>query len=434
MAWILQRFCMEFDVIIIGAGAAGLAAISELTAAGMKVCLLEAADVAGGRIMTLRQEGFDGPAESGAEFIHGNPPLTLGLLREANIAYRQVTGDMIPVRNGVWFDENGNDNDWEKFMEAAEQLEADSTINDFLNQHFPAGEYDMLRQSVLGFSQGFELADTSRASVKTLLEEMKSSKEPQYRIEGGYGQLINYLSDKCRVPGSVMHVSSPVSRVEHTTGKVTVYTTRNEKYQAGKLIVTASAAVMQSGLIGFAPALAGHQAAWQQIGFGSVVKILFRFKEAFWKMHRADMGFILSDQYIPVWWTQLPDEQSCLLTGWLGGPQAVIANQLPGDELYEHALSSLAGIFNTGVPVLRSMLIHHKISCWDQVPYIKGGYSYSIPGSEAAVAVLLKPVNDTIYFAGEALYSGPFKSTVESALVSGKNAAKEIIKAQVTIQ
>ncbi|HZG01862.1 MAG TPA: FAD-dependent oxidoreductase, partial [Chitinophagales bacterium] len=72
-----------YDVIVIGAGASGLVAARELTKHGKKVCILEARDRVGGRIHTARINGFTKPIELGAEFIHGELPLTMSLLKEA---------------------------------------------------------------------------------------------------------------------------------------------------------------------------------------------------------------------------------------------------------------------------------------------------------------------------------------------------------------
>src|SRR5580765_6661234 len=93
---------MKFDVIIVGAGAAGLMAMKDLVDAGYKVCLLEAASIAGGRIATLYNEELKESFETGAEFIHGDLPLTLQLLNEAGISYTKVKGEMISVKNGAW--------------------------------------------------------------------------------------------------------------------------------------------------------------------------------------------------------------------------------------------------------------------------------------------------------------------------------------------
>jgi monoamine oxidase len=102
---------MKYDVIIIGAGAAGLLAMRELAEAGYHVCLLEAAEIAGGRISTIK-EGFQSHVEAGAEFIHGKLPLTFKLLKEAGLSYEVVEGKMIGVQNGNWQTEE-HDGHWD---------------------------------------------------------------------------------------------------------------------------------------------------------------------------------------------------------------------------------------------------------------------------------------------------------------------------------
>ena len=73
------------DVIILGAGAAGLAAAQVLSAKGYSILILEARDRIGGRILTLRDPAFGAPVELGAEFIHGRPEVTWKMVREANL-------------------------------------------------------------------------------------------------------------------------------------------------------------------------------------------------------------------------------------------------------------------------------------------------------------------------------------------------------------
>ena len=78
---------MKYDVIIIGAGAAGLSAMKYLAEAGYKVCVLEAMGSIGGRIATIEENGFTHPVEAGAEFIHGKLPLTFELLKKAGLSF-----------------------------------------------------------------------------------------------------------------------------------------------------------------------------------------------------------------------------------------------------------------------------------------------------------------------------------------------------------
>lgn len=417
----------KYDVLVIGAGAAGLMAMHELTNAGYSVCLLEATGSAGGRIAPIIQPGNEQSLEAGAEFIHGKAPITLELLERAGIAYVPVTGKMITVRNGVWFDEGDGDEYFGSVMEQMEKVEGDCTVLEFLDQYLPPGEHDAGRAIVEQMAQGFSLMDIHKASFRAFYKDLMSLDEPQYRIQGGYGVLLDHLLKSCDQENAVLHFFSPVVRIAYSKGNVTAYTADGKEYEAAHVIITASAGMLQGGHIIIDPLPAAYEQAIQQLGFGSVLKILFRFREPFWQDRNKDIGFLLSNEDIPTWWTQLPDEHP-LLTGWVGGPPAGLLNKLSGDELYELALTSLSNIFGMSADRLSQLLLHHNITCWDERAYTKGGYSYNTLQSAPAKAILNQPVEDTLYFAGEALYSGDFQGTVEAALSSGRDVAAKIIK------
>lgn len=415
----------KYDIIIIGAGAAGLIAMKDLLAAGYQVCLLEASPIAGGRIATIKEEGFNEPVESGAEFIHGKLPLTLQLLNEANIPYEPVAGKMINVQNGKWQEEEEHDGHWELFMHQPGELKTDMTINQFLKQYFSDPKFADLGRAVQRFAEGFDLADIDKASILSIRNEWSHANEAQYRIPGGYIKLIGHLLETIHQQNAVMHFNACVHKIEYNNEYVKVYTTDNREFKASKLIITVSAGVLQSGSVQFIPALTTHADAIQQLGFGDVIKILLQFKSSFWKKHSADIGFLLSDEEIPTWWTQLPAETN-LLTGWLGGPKAMVKAAETDDSLLLLSLQSLSSVFHLPLAVLKRELFHHKIVCWHHQPYVKGGYSYNTTSSALAKRILSRPVNDVIFFAGEAMFEGDSQGTVEAALQSGRAVAKMV--------
>ncbi len=94
------------DIIIVGAGAAGLMAAKKLSGAGFKVCVLEARNRMGGRIYTINDLQLAIPVEGGAEFIHGNLEVTFNLLKEAGIDKQEIKGEVWQVREGRWSLEN----------------------------------------------------------------------------------------------------------------------------------------------------------------------------------------------------------------------------------------------------------------------------------------------------------------------------------------
>ncbi len=220
---------MKYDVIIIGAGAAGLSAMKYLAEAGYKVCMLEAADTPGGRIATIEEKGFTAPVETGAEFIHGKLPLTFELLKKAGISYEAVEGDMIGVQNGEWQKEEHDDH-WDKFMHELNRLKTDVTILEFLDTHFNDPQYMHLRQAVQRFAEGFDLADISKASILPIKSEWKNIEKKQYRVKGGYIQLLNYLLKCSLQKDAVIYFNTCVNKIDYDTQEVVV------TYHSGKKI------------------------------------------------------------------------------------------------------------------------------------------------------------------------------------------------------
>ena len=416
---------MKYDVIIIGAGAAGLLAMRDLAKAGYHVCMLEAAGTPGGRISTIKED-FENYVEAGAEFIHGKLPLTFQLLKEAGLSYEAVEGKMIGVRQGQWQSEEHYDH-WDEFMHQLRKLKTDITILQFLEENFSSPEYIHLRQAVQRFSEGFDLADISKASILSIKKEWEEIDKKQYRIKGGYIRLVDHLVNFCRQLNTEFYFTTCANKIEYENGNVTVHTTDNKKFQAKKLIITVSAGMLQSGTIQFKPQLTDHAVAIQGLGFGAVIKFLLEFKTCFWKEFDEEIGFLLTDEEIPTWWTQLPAESN-LLTGWLGGPNATKKVFESDSSLLQTALLSLSSIFRMPPSMLQEELTNYKIINWLNQPFIKGGYSYNTLHSKQAINILSSPVNDTIYFAGEAISRSESQGTVESALQSGHDTAKMLIR------
>src|SRR6185437_3219265 len=184
----------QYDVIVIGAGASGLMAARELTKAGQKVLVLEARDRIGGRIHTINND-FSKPTEAGAEFVHGNLPVTLGLLKEGNIAYTTTEGENWQFKNNRLTNAESFMQGWEIVMERLKKLEQDTTVKEFLDTHFSGDEYSNIRKSLTGFVEGYDAADVSKASIFAFRDELigDSEWEAQYRLVNGYGELLNFL-------------------------------------------------------------------------------------------------------------------------------------------------------------------------------------------------------------------------------------------------
>jgi monoamine oxidase len=416
-------------IIVVGGGAAGLMTARELLKQGHNVTILEADDRLGGRIHTIHDTSFQQPVERGVEFIHGNLPLTIGLLKESGIDYRAVRGAMVRIVNDDWKTQDDFTIGWEELMRKMNEIKEDMTVNEFLEKNFSEEKYVELRKSVLRFAQGFDLADPSKASMLALREEWMEEADEQYRIPGGFDQLVNYLEQECRKAGGLIHTSSTVTKIRWQKNEVTVFTADKKIYNCNKVIITVSLGLLQADppVILFEPAINNYLEAAKKIGFGSVVRILLQFKEPFWEEKKKNIGFLFVDEPVPTWWTQLPSSYP-LLTGWAGGPQAWQLENKDDEAILELALQSLSDVFKKSVDELRQLLTASLVANWYKDPFAKGAYCYSMVGSTEAQKLFNDPVSNTIFFAGEAFYDGPSPGTVEAALVSAKNVVERIIK------
>ncbi len=432
------------DILIIGAGAAGLMAAYKLAQKGKKVTVLEARDRTGGRIHTIKDRDFFKQAELGAEFIHGDLPVTLELLKDAGIAHEHSGGEMLRYTNGKFTEDESFIPHWDLLMEKLKALQEDVSIAGFMKQGFAGEEYENMRQAVTRFVSGYDSADIDRASTFALRQEwMSEDNGAQYRVTGGYCSLVSYLVNKIKEAGGAIYLNSEVKIIHWQKDYVRIITADDRLYNAAKLIIALPLGVLQAkpaekGAIIFEPPVKEQTAAAKQIGFGAIIKFLLEFNEPFWESDDTakntgrdlkEMAFIISDEEIPTWWTQHP-QSSGLFTGWLGGPPAEAKKHCTKEELLQQAVQSLSNIFKISVEQLKAKLIAWNVTNWTVDPYTRGSYAYDTIEAPAARKILMRPIEDTVYFAGEYLYDGPAMGTVEAALTSGVRVAEKIILTQ----
>jgi len=421
------------DTIIIGAGAAGLMAAYELTKAGKKVILVEAKNRIGGRCYTFSGEGFTVPVELGAEFIHGDLPLTLKLLKEAGIKYEAVSGDNFEAKNGEVRQSEFFMGHWGEFEKALGEVQEDQPLDQFLQQNFHEETFAGLRKSVIQFAAGYDTADPKRVSLFSLRDEWLNNpiEEMQYRIPGGYVQLMDYLAGQIKLTGGEILLNSVVKQINWRAGSVEVITAHNASFTGKKLVLTVPLGVLcldpdQLGAIQFKPDLPQQRKAATEMGFGAIIKILMEFSDPFWEEKGlSNLQFLFSEEKIPTWWTQRP-QNNHVLTGWLGGNPQDEMQRLNDQEILKHAIHSLAHIFKVDASFIGQKMVTAKVCNWTADPFTRGSYSYATVETNVARKILKTPVEQTIYFSGEALFDGEQLGTVEAALVSGLEVAKEI--------
>lgn len=407
-------------VIILGGGIAGLVAAREL-ADSYHVILLEALARFGGRICSVEEAGFPLVIDGGAEFVHGEAENTIQLLNDAGIPYIKVEGVFYQRAKDRLVQQDHQLPNWDLFLQKMGKEKDDISLYDFLNLYFSEEQYSDLYNHALAFAEGFDLADPKKVSIKSLYKEWIAESQ-DYRIEGGYSRLVRSLIADCLAKGCRLINNAIVKEIKWVNNQVEIFTIDLVNYSGDKCLITLPVGVLQQQdspmTLKFNPPVNDYLSALNDIGFGGVIKIVLSFNKIFWE---SDAGFFFSNEIIPTWWTQMPDE-SPVLTGWAGGPAVAQLNKFSKDHLLEKALGSLSAIFDLSVFNLKEMLIGWRVFNWEKQESSMGAYSYATLATASALEILKTPINDTLFFAGEGIYSGAHPGTVEAAIVSAKHA------------
>jgi len=429
---------VDVDAIVVGAGAAGLAAARSLAGRSLRVVVLEARNRIGGRAWSRPIARIATPAELGAEFIHGRGELTMRLLRDAGMAAVDVSGE------GWRCSEDGEPRREDRavsrvagIFEAAGALADDETVDQFLRRFEGNAAARKAAASARAFVEGFDAADPAIASARAIADEWLSGVDFAIaRPLGGYLPMFNNLRDACVAAGAKICLSTVVRRISWRRGAVAIDANcRGEPktIRARAAILTLPIGVLRhSGdetAVAFDPHLPSAKiGALRCIEMGHVVKIALWFRTAFWERvqsgrYRNAAFFRCEPQPFPTYWTQAP-VRSELVVAWAGGPKATALAGIAEADLTRRALSGFGALLHEPELVHREFegaLTHD----WSRDPFARGAYSYVVVGQERPRAALAVPVDDTVFFAGEATSVDGQGGTVNGALETGERAAEE---------
>jgi monoamine oxidase len=435
------------SVVIVGAGAAGLAAAQRINSRGIDVLVLEARDRIGGRVWTQRPRSLTTPVELGAEFLHGEAPELHEIARAAGLRTIDVAGRRWTSAHGKF---RLMDDFWERLDRVMRRLDEerdpDRSFADALARMRSAPSAD--RQLAVQYVEGFQAADTTRISERSLAEGGSPREDVRERRIGrvleGYVGVIDALAapvlDRIRL-GAV------VTGVRWRKGRVEIESRAHggdplPPLSARAAIVTVPLGVLQMppgavGGIEFDPPLRDKQGAAAMLVMGGVVRVTLQVDEPFWteKRFAARVGddrldtlaFLQSRERVPfpVWWTQYP-VRAPLLVGWRGGPGALELAGMTRDEIVSSAIGSLATLFGMSRSGVQRHVVAEYTHDWINDPFTRGAYSYVGVGGVNASAQLAKPVQGTLFFAGEHADHEGRNGTVHGAIASGWRAADKI--------
>jgi len=434
----------SYDVIVIGAGAAGLAAAAELAAAKRSVLVLEARDRVGGRIWTHHEPGLPVPVELGAEFIHGEPESTFELMRQFGVAAVDSDGAHWTLHRGrlrLRADEFRQVHD--ALRKGRARLRArDLTFADYLARIASRRLTRDARGLALALVEGFDAADPALVSARSIVEEWVEGDaldSPQFRPLGGYGALLAPIASFLERPNVRIQMNSVVRAVEWRKGAAAVEGVQlgeSFRAEARAVIVTLPLGVLKlpagaPGAVRFDPPLAEKDSALRQLASGPVLKVVLRFREPFWESANRgacrDAAFFHAPEApFPTFWTALPMRVP-LLVAWSGGPRAARLAGGGRDAVVKAALASVRAVFGARLSSgakLESAALHD----WQRDPYARGAYGYVLANGGGARRALARPVQDTVFVAGEATDVEGEAGTVAGALNSGLAAARSLLR------
>jgi monoamine oxidase len=417
----------DVDVVVIGAGVAGLGAAAALRAAGRSHLVLEAAGRIGGRAWTTVPDWLGAPFDHGAVWLHAaeRNPLT-----EIARAHGETLRDLSALRTEcTWSDgrlataaEHAEyEAAWPRFDALATAILAEQDDAPFAavarrmaDDPWAVSVEDWEGPVIAG-------ADADKLSLRDCHDNMLSG--TNLNVEGGLGDFVRRRLD----PGPVLRLNAPARavRLDGPGGRVAV-DTPGGTVTAGACIVTVSTGVLASGAIDFRPGLPqATQDAIAVLPMGAALKVLLQATGT----DRLDLPQHCSldrratrsgDPFtlFQCWQFGRPTVQS-----WTGGSPARELERQGDEAAVDFVLSELRRMFGGRVDALFAGGAR-LVTRWSRDPLFGGCYAYAVPGQAAARATLAEPVADgRLLFAGEACHTHGFAGTVGGAWISGQSAA-----------
>jgi monoamine oxidase len=429
---------MDTDIVVVGAGAAGLAAALSLAERGVRVIVAEGRDRVGGRVRWQAVGSVAVPAELGAEFIHGDAPETSAFLRAAGLSTVE-TGDAswVCAQGGEpQPDPDGFDSG--DIFERASALAVDESVETFLSRFESDPQLRAPARRARAFVEGFEAADPALASVRSIADEVRTGVDSTVsRPLGSYAPLFDYLQAQCARAGVDVRLEATVREIGWERGAVNVESRTKAggatTLRARGAVITVPVGVLQQrdGAVplAFAPALpAAKLSVIRGLEMGHAVRVTLAFRTPFWEeiaggRYRDASFFRCEAGAFVAYWTQVP-LRGRTIVAWAGGPRAAALAGIPEEEriaLARDGFGELLGQRDVARAEFEDGVTHD----WSADPFARGAYSYVATGAGAARAALAVPLEDTLFFAGEATAAGGQGGTVSGAFETGIRAARE---------
>ncbi|OJJ12674.1 amine oxidase [Alphaproteobacteria bacterium AO1-B] len=414
----------DFDVIVIGAGIAGLAAARRLQDLGYAVVVLEATSAVGGRIRTDWSLGA--PFEVGAGWIHrpeGNP---VSKLADAIDAPTYITSDesyQVYAQDGAAVSRSTINSKYRDLMRLYKRIDDTFDNDQPLSEAIRRVSKDSLRDPVLRWMMSAYTEFSTGGPIEKLsayyFDEDDEYDGADVILTEGYDQIPKSLAD-----GLEVRFDTVVEAIEYEEGDGAAVYTSKGTFESYFVICTVPLGVLKKATIAFDPPLPeAHQKSINEIGFGSVTKLALKFEQPFWPEDVQYFGYMSEPKgrwnYFLNYRTFSPEN---ILLGVSVGDYPFVAEAMSDPDMISDCMGALRAMFGEDIPAP----IGHMATRWSKDPHTFGAYSYSAVGNTPAdFDRFATPVANTILFAGEHA-TFDFHGTTHGAYLTGLAAANLI--------
>lgn len=405
----------QIDIAIVGAGAAGLAAAEAVAASPFSCALLEARDRIGGRAHTLASPA--GPLDLGAEWLHSanrNPLVSrlesMGLTIDRTPPPWERLSDSPTLAPADQIEFGRAFEAYEDRLAKAALEPDDAPASVFLE---PGSRWNPLLNAFSAFYNGAEFDQVSVHDYAAY-----DDSEVNWRVAQGYGTGVAAL-----LPSSVsIALACPVSRIRHDGPRLELETSRGV-LSARAVIVCVPTSLISGGGLTFTPELPDKVEAAAGLPLGLADKVFLGVDEP--EAFAAETMLYGAPHRTATGSYHLRPFHRPMIEAFLGGAHARgLEAEGPGAAT-DFAIAELAAIYGSG---LKSRVHPLAETAWASDPWSRGSYSHALPGHAGDRARLAAPVDNRLFFAGEACSANAF-STVHGAWLTGRDAGRQAIAA-----
>lgn len=444
------------SVAVIGAGAAGLYVADILHSKGIKVTIYEAREQIGGRVRSLRNQlsteypmtpylSSDFPLELGAQTIVGADSI-FGKIYQA---YNLRTTEFLPTANAYVIDnlakseaEWSSDPDFVAAKNFRNNLRTHTGSSQSVQQAIVAAGLNARTYGMLNGQIGNKYgSDNDNAGIGELAEEETLRTTDGKIISLTANPMQDALVSRFSAVQTLVKLNTPITSINYGGDTINLTDKNGTTFTAEKVIVTVPVSVLKGGGISFSPGLPGSfSGSLAKINMGASIRVILEFKKNFWG---DSIGYILGSGSAPEYFSMgLGRSQfNTTLSVTVNGPLAVTYSDKTEAQLIDAILADLDILYGG----LATQFIRKKIDKttnletnerifitqdWTKMDYIKGGYSYPMPGATNNDRKAIgQPVASKLFFAGEATDISGQAGMVNGALASAERVAQEVVEA-----